>query len=70
MCGRSSLKLIFNPDLTLSIKQFAPQTLHGSISEKDIPITGGKLCQDAGLCIYFNKLKMKLFFPGVSPGFS
>lgn len=37
---------------------------------QDIPLTGTKSCQDAALCIYFNKLKPELFFPGVSFGFS
>lgn len=35
-----------------------------------IPLTGAKSCRDAALCIYFNKLKPRLFFPGVSFGFS
>ncbi len=37
---------------------------------QDIPLTGAKSCQDAAPCIYFNKLKPELFFPGVSFGFS
>ena len=37
---------------------------------QDIPLTGAKSCQDAAPCIYFNKLKPELFFPGVSFGCS
>lgn len=77
---------VFKSPVTLTLNPFLPQTLEDSVPTffpsvlkdmqlkfqkcQDIAITGAKSCQEAALCIYFNKLKPELFFPGVSLGFS